>query len=132
MSVSIELAGKLHKILPDETKNASFPKQPFVLLVEDDKYPFYRKLYLTNAEKVAELNKFKPGDSIIVSVNLAGSQPGKVWTNPKDGQEGYFNEDRAWRISKGTGTSGAPSPAAKPKPAAFDTNAFHGDDDLPF
>ena len=132
MSVSIELAGKLHKILPDETKNASFPKQPFVLLVEDDKYPFYRKLYLTSAEKVAELNKFKPGDSIIVSVNLAGTQVGKIWTNPKNGEEGYFNEDRVWRITKGTGAAGSTTPPAKPATAKFDAQSFAADDDLPF
>jgi single-stranded DNA-binding protein len=71
----------------------TFCKREFVVETSDE-YPQQIKIEFTQA-KCDELEKYKVGDTVSVSVNIRG----RKWTN-KEGKDVYFVTIQAWRIEK--------------------------------
>jgi single-strand DNA-binding protein len=124
--MSLELSGKIYQI--GETVNVSdtFSKREFIIET-DEQYKSYIQLQFTK-DKTSLLDKFKVGESVIVSYNLQG----RLWTN-KDAKEVCFNTLQAWLIKHDATT---PTPATVPvaefAPAPKQPAGQVEDDGLPF
>ena len=89
--MSIEIEGKLIKILPEQTGDGKFGKwikQEFVIETFDQ-YP--KKVCFSSwGDKTDALKQFKEGDSIIVSFNPESREYNDRW----------YTDLRAWKIVK--------------------------------
>jgi len=131
--MSVELEGKLVKVLPEQTgegRNGRWKRQEFVIETED-RYPRQILIQLWN-DKADLIHDYKEGDKIKASVNIESREvnSGKWFTNIK-----------AWKLQKaGTEATSAPFPDAPPMPdegeepsgGSNDSNAPEQGDDLPF
>ena len=129
--MSFEINGKLHKAYPTEQKTASFKAREFVILISEENYPQYIKFQLTQ-DRCDLLDQYNEGDQIKVFFDLRGRE----WTNPQ-GEQVYFTNLNAWRISNADDASNGTSPAsesapASPFPNAEDAPEVADFDDLPF
>lgn len=116
----MEVSGIIKLIKPTQEVNASFKKRELVVTT-DEQYP-QDILMECNQGKCDDLNQFKEGDKVTVSINLRGRE----WTNPQ-GETKYFNTIQAWRIAlQGNGAN----TSQMPEPAPFEPN--NGDFDPPF
>lgn len=128
------IEGKLVEISETQEVKQSFQKREFVLeFAENPQYPEYLKMELiqTNCQ---QLDGFKVGDEVTVSLNLKG----RKWTDPS-GTVKYFNSLQAWKIE---GKKGHSAPASAPantaksddssKGESWMSESFSADDDLPF
>lgn len=130
--MAFEVSGKIIKILPVESKSATFQTREFVIEIPDGNYTQFVKFQLTQ-DRCGLVDAFKEGDSVKVSFNLRGRE----W------QGKYFTNLDAWRIDaeSGSATSG-PAPSKNDPfgdvvfPEASDEPQQRGksdeDDDLPF
>lgn len=127
----MELEGTLlQKLAVQNGKSAKgeWSKQEFVIEYQDGNYPTKVCLNVWGADKVKELEKFKPGDKIRVSFSLSSREYNGRW----------YSDIRAWRIAPSGAQSGAQSapqsanadmPAPEPQaPAPLDSMS----NDLPF
>ena len=121
--MSLEVVGKLTKLLPIETgekkdKSGTWKKQLFLLQTEEE----YNNLYCFEVfgdDKVDKLSKFKEGEDIKVGFNVS--------TNEWKGR--YFTSLSAWWIEKLVGEK-TPSKAPMTKESLEDFN--DPNDPLPF
>ncbi len=130
--MAFEVSGKIIKILPVESKSATFQTREFVIEIPDGNYTQFVKFQLTQ-DRCGLVDAFKEGDTVKVSFNLRGRE----W------QGKYFTNLDAWRIdadSAGTTAGAAPSkndpfgdvvfPEASDEPR--NSGKLDEDDDLPF
>jgi single-strand DNA-binding protein len=130
--MAFEVSGKIIKILPVESKSATFQTREFVIEIPDGNYTQFVKFQLTQ-DRCGLVDAFKEGDSVKVSFNLRGRE----W------QGKYFTNLDAWRIdSESGGAASGPAPSKNDPfgdvvfPEASDEPQQSGksdeDDDLPF
>ncbi len=123
----MEVKGTVKKIFDTKTVgNSGFRKRELILQT-DEQFPQTLKIEFVQ-EKTALLDQFKPGDQVIISINLRGRE----WRNP-EGEVLYFNSIQGWRIIK----SEAAPPGMDDVPPFLpeeDLNQLppEEDDDLPF
>lgn len=132
----MEIKAKIEKIFPTQQIKDTFRKREFVVEYADNpQYPEMIKFECIQ-DKCDLLDSFKVGQEVNVSFNLKG----RKWTDPKNGEDKYFNSLQAWRItgaesgstSNSTNTSAGGS--TPPPPAAGDEPDWLSEDsdDLPF
>lgn len=115
--MSFEIAGKLIKIFPIESKTNSFQTREFVIETQEN-YPQLVKFQLTQ-DKCGIIDAYQIGQMINVSFDLRGRE----W------QEKYFTNLQAWKIN---------AQEAAPVNQVSDTDPLESlgadamDDDLPF
>ena len=105
----------------------SFCKRELVVQT-DEKYPQKIPIEFTQ-DKCDLLDTVKLGDSVSVSVNLGG----RLWSNPKTGEDKYFLSLHGWRIEKASTEQGNIKQGNIER--AFQEQAINEmdeDDDLPF
>lgn len=120
----MEVTGKLVTVLAPQTgqgKNGSWKKQDFVIET-NDQYP--KKICFSAwADKVDELARIKPGETIKVFFDIQSREYNGKW----------YTDLRAWRIQKGEGGSSGASEGIDSLPESpgidLETN-WEGD--LPF
>lgn len=131
--MSVELEGKLVKVLPEQTgegRNGRWKRQEFVIETED-RYPKQILIQLWN-DKADLIHDYKEGDKIKASVNIESREvnSGKWFTNIK-----------AWKLQKvGGEAASTPSHDTPPMPdedeapsgGSDESNAPEQGDDLPF
>ncbi len=132
--MSVELEGKLVKVLPEQTgegRNGRWKRQEFVIETED-RYPRQILIQLWN-DKADLIHDYKEGDKIKASVNIESREvnSGKWFTNIK-----------AWKLQSGTGNNATqsksmpdvPMPGEDEAPASDNnsSDSFDQGDDLPF
>ncbi len=127
----MDVKAKIEKIFPAQQVTASFKKREFVVeFAENPQYPEYVKFECIQ-DKCDMLDNFSAGQQVTISFNLKG----RKWTDPKNGEDKYFNTLQAWKINAESaepqhqGGNGAPPP-----PAAGDEPDWLSEDsdDLPF
>jgi single-strand DNA-binding protein len=69
--MAFEVSGKIIKILPVESKSATFQTREFVIEIPDGNYTQFVKFQLTQ-DRCGLVDAFKEGDSVKVSFNLRG------------------------------------------------------------
>lgn len=128
--MSLEISGRLLHKLPVFTGTSArgnWSKQEFVLDTQDGQYPRKVCCSVFGDDKIRELDAFKEGDQLKVSINLESREYNGRW----------FTEAKAWRITK-DGNDGVPAtPAASsaippmptPPPLSVEDDSS---DDLPF
>ncbi len=131
----MELEGTLlQKLAVQNGKSAKgdWSKQDFIVEYQDGNFPTKVCLNVWGADKVKDLERFRPGDKIRVSFSLSSREYNGRW----------YNDIRAWRITPSGAQSGAQSapqgdygysaqPQSAPAPAtSFDDNL--DSNDLPF
>lgn len=129
--MAFEVSGKIIKILPVESKSATFQTREFVIEIPDGNYTQFVKFQLTQ-DRCGLVDAYKEGDMVKVSFNLRGRE----W------QGKYFTNLDAWRIdADSAGASASPGaakndpfgdvsfPEASDEPSRGDKM---DDDDLPF
>lgn len=94
----MQVNGKIKVINPTQEVSASFKKRELVITT-DEQYP-QDILIEFNQGKCEDLNSYKVGDNVSVSINLRG----RCWTNPQ-GEDKYFNSIQGWRIEKSNNQS---------------------------
>lgn len=132
---TLELEGTLKlKLETQSGQNArgSWTKQSFILDYQDGSYPAEVCFTAFGNDKVAELDKYKEGDTIKVSFNLRAREYNGRW----------YNDVRVWRISPAGQTAdnhsqssfSVPQQASQqaPAPTFEDIPADNPDNDLPF
>jgi hypothetical protein len=119
MSEEIKIEGKIKLILNAQQVTDTFRKRGVVVITPDDKYP--QELLIEFVQDKCEvLDKFAPGEEVVVSVNLRGSE--------YNGR--YFVNLNGWLIRHVEGVK------AEPEPIPYENE--HGesmtieDDDLRF
>lgn len=124
----------LQKLAVQNGKSAKgdWSKQDFIVEYQDGNFPTKVCLNVWGADKVKDLERFRPGDKIRVSFSLSSREYNGRW----------YNDIRAWRIAPSGAQSGAQSapqgdygysaqPQSAPAPAtSFDDNL--DSNDLPF
>ena len=99
--MAFEVSGKIIKILPGESKSATFQTREFVIEIPDGNYTQIVKFQLTQ-DRCGLVDAFKEGDSVKVSFNLRGRE----W------QGKYFTNLDAWRIdAESGGAASGPAPS---------------------
>ncbi|NVK82839.1 MAG: DUF3127 domain-containing protein [Cytophagia bacterium] len=125
----MDIKAKIEKIFPTQNVTATFKKREFVVeYAENPQYPEYVKFECIQ-DKCDMLDNFSAGQEVTVSFNLKG----RKWTDPKNGEDKYFNTLQVWRInaeSSTTPTNGntPPPPSANDEPDWLSEDS----DDLPF
>lgn len=94
----MEITGIIKKIGDTQTFASGFQKREFVLLTQET-YPQPLMIELLQ-DKVDIIDPFKEGDEAIVGINLRG----KIWSPPNGGEDKYFNQILAWKITRPTAT----------------------------
>jgi hypothetical protein len=125
--MALEIAGRLYKILPEQTgngKNGTWVKQEFVVETTEQ-YP--KKVCCAAwGDKTAALKGLQPGDSLKVSFNVESREYNERW----------YTELRAWKIetqTQGGGSTSAPAQETNDFPGDVTTfTADNDSDDLPF
>lgn len=128
--MSLEISGRLIQKLPVFTGTSArgnWSKQEFVLDTQDGQYSRKVCFSVFGDDKIRELDAFKEGDALKVSINLESREYNGRW----------YTEARAWRIAKDSGepASAAPvvahavPPMPTPPPPSVEDD---GADDLPF
>jgi len=117
----MELNAKIYSISKTQKISDSFSKREFI--VETDEQFKQHILLQVVKDKCANLDQFKVGDNVTVSINLKG----RLWQNPQ-GDEKCFNTLECWKISKITDANNTEVNGAEVvKPIVTDT-----DTDVPF
>ena len=123
---NLTIEGKLVQILPLQEGNSTrgaWKKQDFIMETTEQ-YP--KKVCISCwGEKVDELQKFQPNETLSVAINIESREYNSRW----------YTDVKAWRIEKGSAAAAAPS--APTSPAASDditgvNFSDDGGDDLPF
>ena len=91
----MEITGKIIVIEPTKAYGAKNFKKRLFVVETDEKYPQQIPMEFTG-DKVTILDKYKPGQSVTVNVNVRG----RGWENP-NGETKYFLSLEAWRIDGG-------------------------------
>lgn len=127
----MELEGTLlQKLAVQNGKSAKgdWAKQDFIVEYQDGNFPTKVCLNVWGADKVKDLERFRPGDKIRVAFSLSSREYNGRW----------YNDIRAWRIAP-SGAQSAPQgdygyasqPQSAPAPSpSFDSNLDNND--LPF
>ncbi len=100
---TLNVQGRLYKVMDTQQVSASFRKREFVLEIPDGQYPQFVSFQLTQ-DRVSLLDPFQQGATVDVAFNLRGRE----WQSPQ-GEVKYFNSLDAWRISPAI--AGAQQPA---------------------
>lgn len=117
-----KVQGTIVKVGPVMQITEKFSKAEMVIQT-DDMYPQTLCIEWPN-DSAAAIAQYGEGDMVEIDINIRG----RVWTNPKDGEDKYFTSLTGWKISAMAG--GPPQAApARPAPAA---STEEEDDDLPF
>ena len=126
---ALELEGRIsRKFARQSGQGAKGPwvKQEFILDFQDGNYTSQVCFTCMGNDKVAELDRFNPGDEVKVSFNVRGREFNGRW----------YNDVRVWRISPlrvqedpgyGAQPMQAPAPSIDDMPAESDPGT-----DLPF
>lgn len=125
----MDIKVKIEKIFPTQNVTATFKKREFVVeYAENPQYPEYVKFECIQ-DKCDMLDNFSVGQEVTVSFNLKG----RKWTDPKNGEDKYFNTLQVWRINAESSASPA-SGNTPPPPSANDEPDWLSEDsdDLPF
>lgn len=125
----MDIKAKIEKIFPTQNVTATFKKREFVVeYAENPQYPEYVKFECIQ-DKCDMLDNFSAGQEVTVSFNLKG----RKWTDPKNGEDKYFNTLQVWRINAESSTPAA-SGNTPPPPSANDEPDWLSEDsdDLPF
>lgn len=117
--MSYELNGTVKVILDTMTFNSGFTKREFVVTTKDQ-YPQDIKLAFVK-EKIALLDKVKPGQDVTVSFDLRG--------NEYKGR--YFVDLQAWKMQAGDESQAAPADDDGP-PLDTDLPDSGASEDYPF
>ncbi|WP_420387149.1 DUF3127 domain-containing protein [Roseivirga sp.] len=126
----MDIKAKIEKIFPAQQITSSFKKREFVVeFAENPQYPEYVKFECIQ-DKCDILDNFSAGQEVTISFNLKG----RKWTDPKNGEDKYFNTLQAWRISAETSAAPAAQGGTPPPPSANDEPDWLSEDsdDLPF
>ena len=90
----MEIKGKIELIGKTQQVTDSFKKREFIFeYAENPEYPEHLKIEFIQ-DKCDLLDKFKPGQTVALSINLRG----RKWTDPQ-GKDKYFNTLLAWKIN---------------------------------
>jgi hypothetical protein len=111
----MEIKGTVKVIMDEQVISDKFRKREFVVIDDSTQYP-QEIIIQTSNDKVSLLDGLKSGQFVKVAINLRG----RMWTNPKDGQERYFNTIEAWKVD------------FIEEEVKQDQQPAEGDDDLPF
>lgn len=112
--MALDITGTLVKILPavnGNGANGSWTKQEFIIETQEQ-YP--KKVCLEAwGDKVNELAKFGPGDTVTASINLESREYNEKW----------YTSIRAWKFESGVGKpqQAAAPVASQPAPSAVPT-----------
>ncbi|MBN1251326.1 MAG: DUF3127 domain-containing protein [Bacteroidales bacterium] len=119
--MSLEIEGKVVKILPEQTgegKNGKWVKQDFVIETSDQ-YP-KKVCFSTWGEKATDVKTLGIGENVVVSFNAESREYQNKW----------YTDLRAWRIAKNS-QSKSPVNETIP-PLTEDDIPPEENDDLPF
>ena len=116
--MSLEVAGKVHKIFDVQQINDTFSKREFVIET-DEKYPQFVKFELVK-DAIDKIDPYKVGDKINVFFNLRGRE----WN------EKFFTNLHAWKIEGSSVSNEAPKTTPQPEPVI--AKKLGVGDDLPF
>jgi hypothetical protein len=141
---TLELEGRIRQKLAKQSGQSAkgaWTKQDFILEYQDGNYPAEVCFTSFGNDKVADLDKYRIGDTVKVAFNLRAREYNGRW----------YNDVRVWRISPaGQGTASAAShqtfqdytpvsgpdygaqPQAAPAPTIDDLPADDPSNDLPF
>ena len=114
-----EITGTIKKIFEEQTFGSGFNKREFVLTIESGRFPQDIKFECVK-DKVALLEKLKPGAQVKVSFDLRGRE----W------KESYFVNLNAWKLEPVGATPEAPAPDDDGAPLAEPPGETV--DDVPF
>ena len=94
--MSIELTGKVIKVLPTNNVNDKFCKREFVLEVADN--PTYPETIIMEViqDKCDSLDHMKVGDTVTAHLNLKG----RKWQKDESSEIRYFNTIQCWKFDK--------------------------------
>lgn len=138
--MALEIEGTLRQKLAVQSGTSArgaWSKQEFILEYPDGNFTAQVCFTAFGTEKVAELDKYNPGDKIKVSFNLRSREFNGRW----------YTDLQIWRIAPaGAPAQGGYAPAqgsyaptptpppapAVPAPTVDDMPAAEGEDDLPF
>jgi single-stranded DNA-binding protein len=128
----MDIKAKIEKIFPTHQVTGTFKKREFVVeFAENPQYPEYVKFECIQ-DKCDMLDNFSTGQEVTISFNLKG----RKWTDPKNGEDRYFNTLQAWRINAESTAAPAPNGGGStpPPPSANDEPDWLSEDsdDLPF
>lgn len=121
--MSLDLSGKLIKILPEQSGEGRFgkwQKQEFVIETED-KYPKKVCFTIWN-DKIDEIKNFKEGEELTVSFNAES----------REYKERWYTDLKAWRVQKKGDQNQAPPPGDIPPPVSEADIPPEDEGDIPF
>lgn len=123
--MSLELTGKLVKVLPEQTgtgKNGTWVKQEFVIET-NEQYP--KKICCSAwGDKATQIKSLNIGDDLKVGINIESREYNERW----------YTDVRAWKIdivNKSTTSSNDAPPVGDDDLDPF-TSSGNDEDDLPF
>lgn len=120
--MSYKMVGVVYTISDTQQVSDKFAKRDIILEDSSSKYPQYIPFQFTQ-DKVNELDNFAPGMEVEISYNLRG----RLWDNPKTGQQQCFSTLEGWKIETVGGIATAPVVQN-----SAPTIATADDQDLPF
>ena len=98
--MSYKMVGVVYTIGDTQQVSDKFAKRDIILEDSSSKYPQYIPFQFTQ-DKVNELDNFAPGMEVEISYNLRG----RLWDNPKTGQQQCFSTLEGWKIETVGGTA---------------------------
>jgi hypothetical protein len=129
--MSLEISGKVVRILPEQTgngRNGAWVKQEFVIETSGDQFP--KKICIAAwGDKAEEVKQLTPGEDIKVYFNIESREYNDKW----------YTDVKAWKIETGQGQAsqpayaGAGASSSRQAPPVTDMHDFTpAQDDLPF
>ena len=103
----LKFTGTVNKLKEVQVISDKFRKQEIVITDNHDKYPKFVAFETTN-DNCDLLANVKEGDEVEVNFNLDG----RLWTNPKTGEERCFNTLKIWKLD--VKSSSAPAKVETP------------------
>ncbi|MFA6676573.1 MAG: DUF3127 domain-containing protein [Bacteroidales bacterium] len=129
--MALEIVGKLDMKLPVQSGNSNrgpWKKQDFIIETPGQ-YPKKVCINVWGEDKVKDLEAFKEGDILKVSINIESREYNGRW----------YTDIKAWRIETNVADSPSnmpstppPMPVSEPLGAPSDNSSDESDDDLPF
>ena len=91
---NLTFTGTVNKLKEVQVISDKFRKQEIILTDNNDTYPKFINFEVTN-DNCDLLAGIKEGQEVEVNFNLDG----RLWTNPKTGEERCFNTLKIWKIN---------------------------------
>ena len=121
----MQITGTIKVLKDTQEVSDKFKKRELVVTTEET-YP-QDILIEFSQDKCSILDKYAEGQGVTVDINIRG----RCWSDPKTGQDRYFNSIQGWKI-EATGSSATVPNNSNSATSTAATAIAEVDNDLPF